>query len=75
MGQPMAFMHCTSITRTMRGVVTAAQAEIEQNANRAREELAGKVATLAVAGAEKLLEREVDADAHRDLLDKLAAEI
>jgi F-type H+-transporting ATPase subunit b len=55
--------------------VTAAQAEIEQNANRAREELAGKVATLAVAGAEKLLEREVDADAHRDLLDKLAAEI
>lgn len=55
--------------------VAAAQAEIEQNANKAREELAGKVALLAISGAERLLEREVDADAHRDLLDKLAGEI
>jgi F-type H+-transporting ATPase subunit b len=55
--------------------VAAAQAEIEQNANRARDELAGKVALLAISGAERLLEREVDAAAHRDLLDKLAQEI
>jgi len=55
--------------------VAAAQAEIEQSASKAREELAGKVALLAISGAERLLEREVDADAHRDLLDKLAGEL
>ena len=55
--------------------VTAAKADIEQEVNRARQELAGKVASLAVAGAEQLLEREIDAAAHRDLLDKLAAGI
>jgi len=55
--------------------VTAAQADIEQEVNRAREELSGKVAQLAVSGAERLLQREINADAHRDILDKLAAEL
>ena len=55
--------------------VEAASAEIEQEANKAREQLAGKVAALAIAGAERLIEREIDANAHRDLLDQLAAEI
>lgn len=55
--------------------LTAAQAEIEQEASRTKEALRAQVAALAVAGAEQLLKREVNADAHQDLLDKLAAEI
>ena len=53
----------------------AAGAEIEQNRNRAREELRGQVAKLAIAGAEQVLMREVDEQAHRDVLDKLAANL
>jgi F-type H+-transporting ATPase subunit b len=52
-----------------------ALAEIDAAANRAREELRQKLATLAVAGAEKLIRREIDANAHRGLLDDLAAQI
>src|SRR5690606_22636162 len=52
-----------------------AQAEIESSANRAREELRRQVSVLAVSGAEKLLHREIDANAHKALLDELAAEI
>ena len=55
--------------------VTAAEAEIVQAANQAREELRTSVASLAVLGASKILEKEVDGDTHRDLLDKLIAEI
>ncbi|HEY3519202.1 MAG TPA: F0F1 ATP synthase subunit B [Gammaproteobacteria bacterium] len=53
----------------------AARAEIEVEINRAREELRGQVARIAIAGAEKVLGREIDANAHRDLLGKLAAEL
>lgn len=53
----------------------AAQAEIDSAANRAREALRAQVATLAVAGAERLIRREIDAAVHRELLDELAAEI
>jgi F-type H+-transporting ATPase subunit b len=53
----------------------AARAEIEVERNRAREELRGQVAKIAVAGASKVLGREIDANAHRDLLGKLAAEL
>lgn len=56
-------------------IVAAAQAQAEQEANRAREELRGQVGALAVAGAERIIQREIDAAAHKDLLDKLAAEI
>jgi F-type H+-transporting ATPase subunit b len=52
-----------------------AAAEIESMAHRAREELRGKVASLAIAGAEKILKREIDANAHKDLLDQLVSEI
>lgn len=55
--------------------VTVAEAEIAQAANQAREELRSSVASLAVLGASKILEKEVDADTHRELLDKLIAEI
>ena len=51
------------------------EAEIEASANRAREDLRRQVSALAVTGAEKLLRREIDANAHKALLDELAAEI
>lgn len=56
-------------------IKAAAAAEIEQNRNRARDELRGQVARLAVAGAEQVLMREVNEAAHRDVLDKLAANL
>jgi F-type H+-transporting ATPase subunit b len=56
-------------------ILASAQSEVEQEANRAREELRGQVGAIAVAGAEKILQREIDANTHKDLLDKLAAEI
>jgi F-type H+-transporting ATPase subunit b len=52
-----------------------AAADIESMAHRAREELRTKVAELAIAGAEKILKREIDANAHKDLLDQLVSEI
>ena len=55
--------------------VSAAEADIVQSANQAREELRSTVADLAVLGASQILEKEVDADTHRDLLNKLIAEI
>ncbi|MGB5260747.1 MAG: F0F1 ATP synthase subunit B [Gammaproteobacteria bacterium] len=54
---------------------TAAHAEIEQELNRVREELRGQVVSIALAGAGKVLGREVDESAHNDLLNKLAADI
>jgi F-type H+-transporting ATPase subunit b len=56
-------------------LITAAQAEIEQQSNRAREELRSQVAVLAIAGAEKILERSVDDAANRALVDQLAAQL
>jgi len=53
----------------------AARAEIGVETNRAREELRGQVAKIAVAGAEKVLAREIDANAHRELLTQLASEL
>ena len=53
----------------------SAQSEIEVEINRARDELRQQVAAIAVAGAEKVLSREIDEAAHRDLLDRLAAEL
>ena len=52
-----------------------AQAEIDVAANRAREELRKQIATLAVSGAEKLIRREIDGNAHKALLDELAAQL
>lgn len=55
--------------------IQAAHAEIEQEIYRAREQLRGEVAAIAVAGAEKILEREIDAKAHKKFLDELVAQI
>jgi F-type H+-transporting ATPase subunit b len=53
----------------------AAKAEIAQEMTRAREQLRDQVASLAVAGAEKILRREVDAKAHGDLLDSIKKQL
>ena len=53
----------------------AAQAEIEQEMNRAKEQLRGQVASLAIAGAEKVLEASIDENAHKALVEKLAASL
>jgi len=55
--------------------LAAAKAEVEQETNRAREELRGQVSAIAVASAEKILQREIDEKAHEDILSKLAAEL
>jgi F-type H+-transporting ATPase subunit b len=52
-----------------------AKAEIEQEVNRAREQLRNQVVTLAVAGASKILKREVDEAANAALLDDLVAQL
>jgi F-type H+-transporting ATPase subunit b len=56
-------------------IVEGAKADAEQQVTRAREELRAQVAALAVAGAEQILKREVNAAAHADLLDRLATEL
>ena len=53
----------------------AAKADIQQEAQRAREQLREQVAALAVAGAEKILRREVDAKTHADLLDGIKKQL
>ena len=53
----------------------AAKAEIEQEVTRAREQLRDRVASLAVAGAEKILRREVDARAHGELLESIKRQL
>ena len=56
-------------------IVSMAKAEVEQEIVRAREALRQNVADLAVAGAAKILDREVDAKAHADLLKNIKAEL
>lgn len=53
----------------------AAEAEIAQEVNRAKEELRAQVAGLALAGAEKILEASIDDKANRELVEKLAAQL
>jgi len=53
----------------------AARVEIEKESNRAREDLRAQVATLAVAGAEQVLMREIDMQAHNEVLEKLVTRL
>ncbi len=62
-------------TQERERILQSGQAEVVQQLNRARDELRAQVAGIAVAGAEKILAREIDPRAHQDLLDKLAAQI
>ena len=56
-------------------ILASGRAELETERNQAKEELRKQVAVLAIAGAEKILERSIDAAAHSDILDKLVAEL
>ena len=56
-------------------VKASAEAEIEQQANRAREQLRAQVAVLSLAGAKKILSAEIDPQVHSDMVEKLAAEL
>jgi F-type H+-transporting ATPase subunit b len=56
-------------------IVAGAKAEIDQEVNRAKEGLRQQVAGLAVAGAEKILRREIDAKAHAEILGAIAQEL
>ena len=56
-------------------LIVAAKAEIEQESNRAKEALRAEVATIAIAGAEKILQTTIDSNVHSDLLNKLATEL
>jgi len=72
--QVMADAKSDAVTEGKR-LVEAARSEIEQESNRAKDSLRGEIASIAIAGAGKLLNREVDKKTHADLLDKLAAEL
>jgi len=56
-------------------LLEAARAEIDQEVNRAKEQLRSQVVALAVSGAGKVLAREIDAKAHADLLEELVANL
>ena len=56
-------------------IVANAKADAEQQVTRVREELRGQVAALAVQGAEQILKREVNAEAHAALLTQLSTEL
>lgn len=56
-------------------IIAQGHAEIEAERNRAKEDLRKQVAALAVIGAEKILERQIDAAAHSDIVEKLVTEL
>jgi F-type H+-transporting ATPase subunit b len=55
--------------------LASAKSQIELESNRARDALRGQVVSLAVAGARRVLEKEIDPKAHGELLDQLAAKL
>lgn len=56
-------------------ILTAAQSDVAQEVNRAKETLRAQVANLAVAGAERILEASIDRDRHDALLNRIAADL
>ena len=56
-------------------IIAQGEAEVDAERNRAREELRQQVATLAIAGAEKIIKRSIDKEANSDIIDKLVAEL
>lgn len=56
-------------------IIANAKAEIDQEVNRAKESLRSQVSVLAIAGAEKILRKEIDGKVHSEMLSKLAAEL
>jgi F-type H+-transporting ATPase subunit b len=64
----------TAATEAQR-LVSQARDEVAREISRAREDLAREVGRLAVQGARRLLEREIDPNTHAELLDKMTAEV
>lgn len=56
-------------------ILAAARAEIEQERHETKEALRAEVSVLAIAGAEQILMREVDRNAHNEVLDKISASL
>jgi len=56
-------------------ILASARSEIEQDIGRAREELRARLGELVVAGASKILEKEVDAKAHAKVLDEVVKQL
>lgn len=56
-------------------IKASARSDLDTELNQAREKLRAEVATLAIAGAEQILQREVDSSTHKQLLDKLSASL
>ena len=56
-------------------IIANAKSEIDQEVNKAKEELRAQVASLAIEGAQKILEKEIDAKAHSAMLTKLSKEL
>jgi F-type H+-transporting ATPase subunit b len=56
-------------------IVLGAKAEIDQEVNRAKEGLRQQVSTLAIAGAEKILRKEINASTHAEILATIASEL
>ena len=56
-------------------IIASGYTEIEAERNRAKEDLRKQVSALAVAGAEQILQREIDANAQNDIVEKLVAEL
>jgi F-type H+-transporting ATPase subunit b len=56
-------------------IIAGANAEIEQEVNRAKEALRAQVSAIAIAGAEKILEGSIDQAANEEMLNKLASEL
>ncbi len=73
-GEIVAEARSTAKTEGER-ILVQAQEEIDKNTQQVREQLRGEVATLAVAGAEAVLRREVDAQTHAEALDQLAGRL
>lgn len=78
-----ANLHSTQLVEEAKGqakqesqrIVDLAQVDIQREIAQAREALKDKLATLAVTGAEKIIQRNLDTSVHNDLLNQLAAEI
>ena len=56
-------------------ILSEARTQISQEIQQARESLRSEVSALAVAGAEKILMREVDAPRHKEFLERLSAQL
>lgn len=53
----------------------AAQADVEKEVNRAKEQLRSQVSLLAIAGAERILKKEIDTQSHQEIMNDLAAQL